>query len=143
MKGTSRPTAMVCPSCGRLVNYDTRECPHCGRKAHVPRAWTRSLDRFYTSGLSFAKVVETLTFDGGVMEENVSPLSLDESETLVRQLFDSSLRHVTTLRARTDQLVFGSRCVLCAQAKSHGAPRGADHRGEQLSQQLVQPRRRG
>jgi hypothetical protein len=49
------------------------------------------------NGLTFMKAVVTVSAYGRRVEENISPLAFDEAKTLVRQLFDRSLRHVTNL----------------------------------------------
>ncbi len=52
----SRPTAMVCPGCGRLVNHDVSRCPHCGRLA--PTLWGKAwvLDRLFSANFSYAQL---------------------------------------------------------------------------------------
>jgi hypothetical protein len=51
-------------------------------------------------GLAFVEAVVTGALDRRRVEENISPLALDESKTLVRQLFDRSLRHFVNSPAR-------------------------------------------
>ncbi len=44
MAGENRPTAILCPSCGKLVSADAEVCIHCGRKrpgAGGPARWFR------------------------------------------------------------------------------------------------------
>jgi hypothetical protein len=45
------------------------------------------------NGLAFLEGFVGDPFDGGRVEEDVSPLALDEAEALVRQFLDRSLRH--------------------------------------------------
>jgi len=50
--------------------------------------------------LSFAEALIALALDCGTVEEDISPLALDESKTLFSQLLNSTLRHFASLLAR-------------------------------------------
>jgi hypothetical protein len=47
-------------------------------------------------GLAFVEAFVRRAFDGGRVEEDVSPLALDEAEALVSQFLDRSLRHANS-----------------------------------------------
>lgn len=53
--------------------------------------------------LALVEAVEASPFDRGGLEENISTISLDEAKTLVSQLLNSTLRHVTNSPARSSQ----------------------------------------
>jgi len=51
--------------------------------------------------LAFAQAVEiNVSLDGGTVEENIPSFPLDETESLVSQLLNRTLRHSKTLLAR-------------------------------------------
>jgi hypothetical protein len=53
-------------------------------------------------GLTFMQTFELHSFEGRRVEENISPFSLNESKTLVRQFLDGSFRHETSSPARSN-----------------------------------------
>jgi len=46
-------------------------------------------------GLALVEAVETSAFDRGRVEEDISTVTLNKAKTLVSQLFNNTLRHVT------------------------------------------------
>ena len=69
-------------------------------------------------GLAFVEAVEASPFDRRRMEENISIIALNKAKTLVSQLLNSTLRHVSNSPARSSQKTRSPRTV---QLRSGGA----------------------